>query len=587
MEKINRIVQQYAVIEAIIISIIFTYIISLGSNSKYALIIQSSALLGAFLFVLLALLAYKVLITFDLLKEWPVIFPALIFSISIVLGLYFFEEKDNLLNVVLLMIALTGIIFLMLVQCYRYLAKIKNQSHFLFKPKYFWLLWLFIFVTWLPAFLAMYPGNLSYDGVPQLLQTIGHQGLSAHHPVLHTLYLTYSVELGKNIFGSYNIGLAIYSLTQMALLSSSLAYMVHQLIKRRVNKFFVICAILFVSINPLIQIWALTTTKDIPFAALFIFSFILLFDLVKEPKVFLRSKKEMLKFSAVLILLCLLRNQGVYVLLFTSLFVFWAIKGKENKLRFSVSMVGILVIIKLILGPLSTIAGVSPGDSREMYSVPMQQIARVYSLRKDAISRDQLKIIEKVIPEGYLVQYNPLVSDPVKSGFDTKNFDKNKSAFIKVWADLGLHNKRLYLESFLYGSVGYFYPDTIPYWLWYIMYDGAHPEFSPIKIERKPLLKTYDHYLRNFSEKLSFQKIPVYSLVVNEAFPFLAIIFSLGYAFYQRQYKKVALLMLPFGFWGTLLLGPVIAVRYAFPIYVCIPFILGLVFIDENQKEKI
>lgn len=237
MEKINRIVQQYAVIEAIIISIIFTYIISLGSNSKYALIIQSSALLGAFLFVLLALLAYKVLITFDLLKEWPVIFPALIFSISIVLGLYFFEEKDNLLNVVLLMIALTGIIFLMLVQCYRYLAKIKNQSHFLFKPKYFWLLWLFIFVTWLPAFLAMYPGNLSYDGVPQLLQTIGHQGLSAHHPVLHTLYLTYSVELGKNIFGSYNIGLAIYSLTQMALLSSSLAYMVHQLIKRRVNKF--------------------------------------------------------------------------------------------------------------------------------------------------------------------------------------------------------------------------------------------------------------------------------------------------------------------------------------------------------------
>ena len=101
------------------------------------------------------------------------------------------------------------------------------------------------------------------------------------------------------------------------------------------------------------------------------------------------------------------------------------------------------------------------------------------------------------------------------------------------------------------------------------------------------MLKTYAHYLRNFSEKLSFQKIPVYSLVVNEAFPFLAIIFSLGYAFYQRQYKKVALLMLPFGFWGTLLLGPVIAVRYAFPIYVCIPFILGLVFIDENQKEKI
>ncbi|NMC60801.1 MAG: hypothetical protein GYA51_15665, partial [Candidatus Methanofastidiosa archaeon] len=365
MKKINNIIQQHAVIEALIISIMFTFIISLRSNNKYALIIQNSALLGALLFVLLAILSYKVLVAFNLLKEWIVIFPALIFSISIELGLYFFDKKDSLLNTFLFMIVLTGIIFLILVQCYRYLDKNKNQSHFLFKRKNFWLLWLFIFVMWLPAFLAMYPGNLSYDGVPQLLQTIGKQGLSAHHPVLHTLYLTYSIELGKNIFGSYNIGLAIYSLSQMLLLSSSLAYMVYQLIKKQVNKIFVICAILFVSINPLIQIWALTTTKDVPFAALFVFSFTLLFDLVKEPKVFLSSKKKMLKLSIVLILLCLLRNQGIYVLMFTSLFLFWVFKGKGNKLRFSVSIIGMLIIVKIILGPISTIVGVSPGDSRE------------------------------------------------------------------------------------------------------------------------------------------------------------------------------------------------------------------------------
>lgn len=585
MNKNGSVNQRYIMIGSVISSFIITLWISIGTNNKFSLMIQSSLFVGMLLFVSLAVLIYKSLINLDFLKEWILIFPSIIFALSIETGIYFFDFKSSFLILCLNVLVLFFIILLILIQIYRFIDTINIKNYFKPKKHTFLLLWLFIFITWIPAFLAMYPGNLSYDGVPQLLQTIGHQGLSAHHPVLHTLYLTYSIKIGKSIFGSYDIGLAIYSLTQMLLLSSSLAYMVYKLIKERVNKIIVVLAIIFVSVNPLIQIWALTTTKDICFAALFIFAFILLTDLIMSPEKVLNSVKEIIKLYVTLVLMCLLRNQGIYVLIFSSIFIFVVISGRRYKFKFLSVMIGVIVSVKIILGPISTMAGVGPGDAREMYSVPMQQIARVYNMRKESISPQQLKTIENVIPEEYLKQYNPMVSDLVKTGFDTKHFNDNKMKFVKTWVELGVTNKRLYLESFLYGSIGYFYADENPYWLWYIMYDGAHAQYSPIKINRRPILKSYDKFLRNFSFNLSFQNIPVYNLAVSESLPFLSIIFCFGYALYQRKYKKIVALTLPFGFWGTLLLGPVIAVRYAFPIYVCVPFIIGIMFINKNSEE--
>ena len=93
------------------------------------------------------------------------------------------------------------------------------------KFKFFLIVWAFIFVSWIPAYLILYPGVLAYDMPSQVRSALGTIDLN-HHPVLHTWLIRVFLKIGNNLFSSYEFGIGLLSLLQMLLLSYALARLV-------------------------------------------------------------------------------------------------------------------------------------------------------------------------------------------------------------------------------------------------------------------------------------------------------------------------------------------------------------------------
>ena len=77
----------------------------------------------------------------------------------------------------------------------------------------FWL----ILACYVPMFAITFPGSFAYD-VPFQLEQVFTDSYSTHHPLLHTLLMGSLVKLGHH-FGNINLGAALYTLVQMAVMA--------------------------------------------------------------------------------------------------------------------------------------------------------------------------------------------------------------------------------------------------------------------------------------------------------------------------------------------------------------------------------
>ena len=144
-----------------------------------------------------------------------------------------------------------------------------------------------------------------------------------------------------------------------------------------------------------------------------------------------------------------------------------------------------------------------------------------------------------------------------------------------------------YVESFLYGAYGYWYVDSSPRVQAYIWFDGffMEPEYNILNISRNSKLENYEQYLREISYNLIYEKIPIIAVILNQGFPFMCMMISAGYIFYMKRYRLFGALIWMFAAWGIILLGPVICVRYAYPLIAAVPT-LGLVAYAYKSVER-
>lgn len=133
-----------------------------------------------------------------------------------------------------------------------------------------WQIWIFysllIFFCWLPIFLAYYPSVFAYDAEGQLYQVLASD-YSTHHPLLHTLFLGAFFRLGIAL-GSCSAGMAVHSAVQMALMACAFGWALSFLYQRRVSGLARMLLFLFFAFFPANSVLAVSTTKDVLFAAL-------------------------------------------------------------------------------------------------------------------------------------------------------------------------------------------------------------------------------------------------------------------------------------------------------------------------------
>ena len=458
-----------------------------------------------------------------------------------------------------------------------------NRFLVIFNNHSFILSLIIILLCWLPYIIAFYPAILSPDPSNQIRQFFGIPNyysksvvlldeevvITNHHPVLHTFILGGLAKAGY-LLGSINLGLFIYSILQVGILSSVFAYTIYYMGELKLPIKLRIAFLLIYSLVPVFPLYAMSAVKDVIFGALIILYIIFLFTVVK-------AKEEAMSFGRIgfyillITLITLFRNNGIHVILLTLPFAIYKVKAHRKSL--SVIILSTLLIYlgfsKMLLPALM----ITPGSIREALSIPFQQTARYVLEYEDELTDQEISAIDKLLNiETLGERYKPEISDPVKGEFNKYAQKEDLINYFKIWARGLIKHPGVYIEATMNNTYGYFYPGKTNWYVYYrfddrLVQDGFDYHYNDLFRLRKSLSLF----------AVAFPYIPVIGLMVNIAFNVWLIFIGAGYLIYRQKLSEIIFLSPALVLILICIASPVNAYfRYSLPYIFSMPIMISL-----------
>lgn len=432
-----------------------------------------------------------------------------------------------------------------------------------------------VLLCWLPAFLALYPGVFAYDVMAQLVQG-GEMPYSKHHALLHTLWLC-AMQNFTQVFGDPNAGVAMNAIFQLLIVPLPIAHAAGTLRKANSPAWAYLAVILLPALLPCGGVMAVSTVKDVFFSASVLWSVTQLYIGCHWPE----KRKQPLYWLATAVavaLMCLLRNNGLYALL-SALALALVFAGRNGRRMIAAALCGLVLFFGASTALDAALDPVS-GHSREMMSVPIQQMARAITRHPEW--REDADV--KALFQGE-VQYYPTLADPPKAIFRTGG-ETPMSQVARLWLRLLRAYPSDYADAFLLLTRGWWDVNDLTYTTVYGHGYGGYVQTivqNAYDVQRKPIVPALeDVYLWLVADN-GYQSIPVYNLLCAPALWFWAVLFVLLSAWYMKKTHVLAVALIPFGIWLTVMLGPCCLVRYGLPILLCAPVVLGMLAAPENE----
>ena len=459
--------------------------------------------------------------------------------------------------------------------------------------KAFFITWILIFIAWLPALAASYPGIYAYDSVYQIAYYKNGR-IELHHPLIHTYMLGIFVDsIGMGIFGSYEVGMFIYSIVQMICMSAAFAYIFIYIRKRFVNPVFTYGFLLIFMFLPPNALLAISSTKDVIYSALFAIMIACICKVAENPDI-LKKPKFLVAFSAVSFAQMIFRSQGKYIFAFAAVVMLIAFRRYWKQL--AVSILSVAIVFAVYSGPLSNALHAVKSDSiHEMMSVPCVQLSRAAVINADQLSKEELLLIKEYIPNYEAYYVTPAISDLMKNTFNSGRFSENPSEFIKLWLSVGIKSPKAYVDSWARLSVGLWYPDMNyrdsaayhPYW----EYESAgkyleEQGFTVVDRQTPSSMQWLADFYRNFTYNNIYNKVPVFSMLFSSGLPFWLLLIFAAYFVYAKKYRYLVPALVIFALWGTLLLGPVVLYRYIYPMMMSVPIMASTLAVGRRQETQ-
>ena len=474
-----------------------------------------------------------------------------------------------------------------------------------------WQVWLFylavIFVCWLPVFLAYYPSVFAYDAEGQLYQVIAGD-YSTHHPLLHTLFLGAFFGLGGRV-GSYSAGMAVHSVVQMLLMAGAFAGALTYLYEKRTARWTRILLLLFYAFFPTNSVLAVSTTKDVLFSALVLLYTVCFYRLTCDRNMQV-TWKERAVCSLMGVLMLLFRNNAVYAFVVSVPIMLWGMgrinneqngqkedgiwDGRTARKEYLCLSLAILVLFAVSAVSLKALTRAQSGSPREMLSVPLQQMARVWvqeengELLEPSLRQEMEKYIS---PEWGFSVYDPHLADPVKSRAVIHDDPKG---LIKTWIRLGMEYPGIYVDAFLDNSVG----------LWFLLDDtharvygiGTESGFGYLSTDNRTMpagCEIVEHSylpgLRALMEKIvsdnEYENWPVVKFLFAPALYWWLLYLYVVMVLYKRRYREVLPAVFLVVYYLTLLLSPTVLIRYMYPLVVTVPVILSCLTSEKKEEN--
>lgn len=499
---------------------------------------------------------------------------------------WIWESRNYLLNFLNLYFAQFILYFCASYLAYQWLESRTSRepscqnAHFSFRKALLW--WGLLFLCYLPWYLYLYPGMLSPDSGAQIRDAITIGSLNDHHSAFLDLVLRGILVPVKSLTGSLQTGIGICTLLQMMVLTFAFGFCYEWMQQYIRNILLQITSFLWFAFLPVHNLFSVTLWKDILFSACFLFLLMTLDSAARDEASFFRSRMKKAALFLTLLLLPLMRHNGLSVTLVMAVYLFF--RFSAHRRQTAVICISVLAAFGiwdfLVLPALHTIK-VTPAH---IYSVQEQQIVRVLDEKRDELSGDDRRELESYfnMDEIWTV-YNPILSDPVKYQFNNEKFNENPGKFLSLWLSLGIRYPVIYLEAFLMNNYGFWSPE-INYWYSdFYMADAAKiedihpaPVFSPGIIEK--VYNWFRHY--------EFLKTPLVIHLFNAGSSFWMWIFCGVWCLYQNR-QKFLLCVPGAALWLGLLVAPLATdFRYAYGLFIGLPLLLAASLTARDPKQE-
>lgn len=443
-----------------------------------------------------------------------------------------------------------------------------------FQPP-FWVLWLLIFICWLPYFTAFYPACLSDDSIWELDIALQQKTLCDHHPIIHIFTIQLFVRLGQ-LMGSVSLGVGLYTLFQMLVMSAIFAGVVCFLRSHGVPTAIQLCVLLFYALLSIHAFYSISMWKDVFFAGMTALLMMILLHLSARPA-HACSLRCCVLLGCVLFLFCTYRHNGYYVFL-AAFPIYLLLNRCIWKKLLPVGLCALLLVNAyqaLIFDGLHAV----PSASGEKLSVPMQQLARAATLHPDEFTSEEATLIAEIFPslESLASLYDPNISDPVKASFRSEVFDQNPARYARLWLQVGLRHPLVYVDAFLNQCYGYWYPD-VSRWSVYMLIE---PNAYNLAHRPSQLIAALVSLHYAFQDHLPF------SFLFRPGTYTWCLLFAALLLFTRGRYRLLSPMVFLLFLFFTTLLSPVHAeFRYVYGLVVSAPLFLGLAFSSGHADER-
>lgn len=440
-----------------------------------------------------------------------------------------------------------------------------------------------ILLCYIPVFLAVYPGFFVYDAQDELMQVIT-RNFTTHHPLMHVLFMGGIVQLIHKLSGSYNLGIACYTVIQMTILAFIFSFVIGLLQKKGMKRSGCLAISLYFGLCPVIVMFSLCSAKDGLFMGMVLLQVMMLREMLDNAEAFWGNKMQIGLFAVSSLGMMLLRHNGLYA--FGVFAVFILVFGKKLGLkkygkRIAVCFIGILVCYLLLNRSVSYIFHAKDAGNQELLTVPIQQMTRVHEMQNEALSEEEKAVLYEILSPDVMARYTPKLSDGVKYFFNNEAYNTNPAKYLKLWLKLGVKNPFTYLNAWFMTSYGFWYPDAvIDVYRGNRVFTFTYEDSSYFGYEveqpgeRESKIPVLDELYRKLSLEITQQKIPVISMLFSPGFLFWIFAYVLCFMWYMGKKEKAVPYLLPGLIWLTFLLGPTYLVRYVVYLWCLLPVLL-------------
>lgn len=443
-----------------------------------------------------------------------------------------------------------------------------------------------LILCWFPAYIADFPGGFRYDATGELAQATN--GYNGNYPMLHSAIITHLLPWTYKYLGSYNVGIALYVFIQMILMAAVYTHILHTFYKQKISSLLLLVITGYCGLFPVIQILVVQEVRDVLFSIMLTYTVFLFYLFETEKERFLNSKVKpiLLGVSFALTLLARNNNTGTVMLLLVAIvsILLWVTNYKRNIKGASI-LAGTAVLSYVALNVLLTVLcqPMTPSSASGSLSIMSQPLVRAWLYEPNSWTKEETDQLQEYMSlDG--ISYCPENADLTKSRLTV---DGKFGDFFLYWCKIGLKHPGCYIDAILANTQNMWFPDTVvdgykqvftepgqPYYEFEKNYYGIYNKLEAPGVHADLWPEVLNFYTK-IGLNISFEKVPIISMIFSIGFNFWILLNCAFYALYRKSIKLYLPLAIILGYTIMSAFVPLVLLRYFAALFFLMPMIIA------------